>query len=146
MNVAYLPLLVTALSIIGAALVYGYQKQTDRRNTLIADRRECYQNLLTSLQNYLSTRDNKALLQFNMYRAEAFLRASDKVAMAIGKFTAANQHDIDKQSDLTAKTAFEAYCIMAREMRNDCFEKTELSDKQIKLAVPVSHSGSKDPK
>jgi len=140
MNAIYIPLIITTLTIPGGFAAYGYQKMIDRKNALIAARRECYQKLLTSLQNFLSSGDSQAFLQFNLNRAEAFLLASDKVAMAIGNFIAANQHDISENSDLTASASIDAYCIMAREMRNDCFEKTNLSDEQLKLAVPVSHS------
>ncbi len=63
MNVDYLPLLVTALSIIGAALVYGYQKSIDRKTALIELRRKAYKKFIRTFVDMTSTPEHDPVIK-----------------------------------------------------------------------------------
>jgi len=141
-----IPLLVTILTIFGAAITYAIQKIADRKNELIIRRRQIYTDFLASLSKQISAPHQTNRMTLDMKRAEIFLLASDKVALAVGDFfriskKVAKEESLQGSANDESKITFlESYAKMVLAMREDCFEKSNLNAKQAVAAMPIGYS------
>ncbi len=57
----------------------------------------------------------------------------------MGFFISEVNIDLEEKSIESANATLVAYAAMIRAMRDDCFEKTALTDDEILAAMPVKH-------
>lgn len=72
----FLPVALTALTLFGGAIIYGFQKSLDRKNQIMQERRELYREYVSKTQqlvmNGLLTKRDLASEEFPGYRALHF--------------------------------------------------------------------------
>jgi hypothetical protein len=138
---------------------YAFQRARDRKDALVALRRETYANLLGALQRQLQQPLNAAtgteierartvLEEMGVARARAFLNATDDVAVAMAEFfelSGARYESLtsDGTPGPTDGEITDAYAHMILKMRDDCFGKTDLTPKQVADLSPLRSRPSK---
>ena len=140
MGIDWIPLLVAALSIVGAAATYAYQRRVDRSSALIEIRRTAYRNYLNAFMAMSGTPEKIEDIQRNHYQSELELLVvgSDAVIKAVGnlsRFYAETNHDRFNRDGGEVRRLVAEVC---RAMRADCFEKTDLSVSEIQALVPIA--------
>ena len=140
----WIPVIVTVVATMGAAIVYLWQKRADRKNELLLQRRKAYTELLVALNRHLTHQCLPNLTKLNEKRAEVFLVASDKVAKSTGLFF----EQAKKVSDEVGlqgtannpKKVLDHYAEMVLAMRTDCFEKSKLDIAAAVECMPIYYS------
>ncbi len=131
------PIIAAIILVTGGAGAYGWQKWVDRKNALIEIRRSIYQEVLAAFSTQLLSPSSENLVALGIYRSKLFLVASDEVVKTLGNFfeLAIQNNNV---SDPDVKIVMSAFAKMIIAMRKDCFEKTNLSEKEIILSSPMS--------
>jgi len=139
MGDSWLPILIAVLPIVGAAGTYAYQRKADRKSALVEIRRAAYRNYLNSFMAMSDTPEAMDDIRRKYYQAETELLVvgSDAVIQRVGalsRFYAITNHDrFNRDASEVRKLVAE----VSRAMRDDCFEKTNLSIDDIKALVPI---------
>ncbi len=134
MSIDWVPLLVTALSVVGAAATYAYQRRVDRQVSLIEDRRSLYRDFIISIVDVAES--NNGATEIGKYKrklVEVHLFGSDEVIRATADFTCLNQIKTSSPSDKAAKFAF-----LEAAMRRDCYESTDIDAQELQTMLPVT--------
>lgn len=135
LNNELIPLIVTALTIFGAAGTYAYQRVIDRRTALVELRRVAYREFVsTFLAGFLDDNSAKEKAKF-LYslQTDLLIVGSDDVIRkvgALGNYMKEGNRDASKVRGPLADV-----CVA---MRADCFEESALSSKEIEPLVPIS--------
>lgn len=130
----WLPLLTTLIATFAGAIVYSVQRAADRKNSLIAKRREAYEAFWHA---HLYTHSKEHLEQLNYVRLTLALVASDDVLRRAADFeeyvVSTNPpgpvRDNRKLKQLAAA--------LVGAMRRDVFERTNLSDGELERNLPI---------
>jgi len=144
----WMPILVTLLATIGAALTYLWQKKLDRRNEFLQQRRKAYTALIVALNRQITNQSVSNLVQLNEARAECFLVSSDEVAKSTGRFfhatkKVANEEKLQGSAN-DPKGMLKYYAEMVLSMRHDCFEKSNLNIAETMEFMPIEYSGNNE--
>jgi hypothetical protein len=139
MGEQWLPLIVAAFGIVGAVVTDAYQRRVDRRTALIELCRDAYTNYLNA---FMAMSDNPPQfdeLRRRYYQAEVKLLivGSDRVIQDVG---ALSRYFSTTNPDRSSRDASEIRRLVAevcRSMRADCFEKSDLTNKEIQAVVPI---------
>jgi hypothetical protein len=132
-----IPIAVAAFTVIGGLFTYLFQKRKDRLEDLIKTRRSEYRKWVQALYDALSEADPTSAAKFNQTTNDLFLFASDAVMKAVGDFKhylaltsrGGSPRDMHVVGTLLAR--------VIREMRNDCFEATKLTEAEIRNILPI---------
>jgi len=76
MNAAWMPLLIGALGIVGAAATYAYQKRVDRRTALVEIRRSVYRDYLNAFMAMSDSPERIESIRRQYYQNEVQLLSS----------------------------------------------------------------------
>ena len=133
----WIPVLVSVLTVILGAITYLFQKRRDRFEDLIKTRRSEYRKWIQNLYNILATDKPNALLDFNMSTNDLFLFASDAVMLAVGEFKKYMSKTSPGGEERNMKTVGALLANVVEQMRNDCFEKTNLPNTAIREILPI---------
>jgi len=136
----WVPILVAAMSVVGAAATYAYQRKVDRRSALIELRRTAYRNYLNAFMAMSDSPERIEDIRRNYYQSEIDLLVigSDEVIQQVGmlsQFYASTNHDRFNRDSAEVRRLVAEIC---KTMRADCFEKTSLSTDEIKALVPIA--------
>lgn len=136
----YMPMIVSLLGIGGAVASYSYQRVVDRRAALIELRRSAYRNYLNAFMAMSDSPERVDDIRRNLYQSEVELLVvgSDKVVQKVG---ALSRFYADTNDDRFNRDGGKVRLLVAdvcREMRADCFEKTELTIEEIQRLVPIA--------
>ncbi len=141
----WIPVIVTVVATMGAAIVYLWQKHADRKNELLLQRRKAYTELLVALNQQVTNQCLDNLTKLNEKRAEVFLVASDKVVKSTGLFfeqTKRVSEEVGLQGSANnPRKMLDHYAEMALAMRADCFEKSKLDIATAVEYMPIGYSG-----
>jgi hypothetical protein len=135
----YLPILIAAVSIGGAAVTYAYQKRVDRQTTLLEMRRSTYRIYLQAFYAMTDNRNGvKEIIDEHLrLKSDLMLVGSDRVIQSVGAlsryYSDTNSNGPDR--DLTTVKNLVANLIIA--MRADCFESSGLKFEEIQTLVPI---------
>jgi hypothetical protein len=140
LNNEFIPLLVTVLTILGAAMTYAYQRVVDRKTALVEIRRIAYREYLGSFMAMSDNTDSVKEISkhFNTIETDLLIIGSDEVirkAGALSSYYAETNRDrfngdVPKTRRLVAD--------VCKAMRTDCFEKSVLTTEEIQLLVPIA--------
>ncbi|MBN9073313.1 MAG: hypothetical protein J0H34_17310 [Rhizobiales bacterium] len=135
----WMPLVAAALSIVGAAMTYAWQRSIDRRDKLREKKQIAYEAFLHGLYNASEEihRDPSSDVmhdRFQLARLSVFLFAPDDVVEKAGRYVLLIQ---DKGGIPVERRR--AFAEMIKSMRADTFEKTKLSSEQIIRLAPLNH-------
>jgi hypothetical protein len=129
------PLLIAALTLASGFFAYSFNKRIDREHSLIELRRTAYKNLLVSIIDVADTNNEKeALKAHHKNLLEVFILGSDEVVGALSDFV---QSFVSANSSENATDRKEKFVKLARAMKSDGYEETQLSDEQLKRFVPL---------
>lgn len=136
----YMPLFVTLIGIFGAIGVYAYQRAADRLFALVEIRRAAYRNYLNAFMAMTNSpeRQDDISRHYNNSEIELLVVGSDGVIQAVGnlsRFYSETNHDRFNRDVLEIRRLVAEVC---RAMREDCFEKTDLSINEIQALVPLA--------
>jgi hypothetical protein len=140
--VIWLPLITTLIAAITGAIVYSVQRAADRKNNLIAKRREAYENYLIA---YLNASSGSGLdpiaqrLAINKSRMTLRLIGSDAVitsAASLDEYAIRTSIETGIPRDGREYKRLLAAVVLA--MRSDVFETTRLSLDEMKSSLPIS--------
>jgi len=138
-SLAWLPVLIAALTAAGGVGSYLLQKRADRRHQLIEMRRAAYRAYIDAFMDQISPEnDTKTQVALQKREMDLFLVASDPVLAAVGSFS---RYGVDtsrgsgKARDITQYKTLLSALLLA--MRNDCFEKSQLSEKEALALLPM---------
>ncbi|WFU09198.1 hypothetical protein QA646_18325 [Rhizobium sp. CB3090] len=139
MSGEYIPLIVTVLGLVGAAITYTYQRNVDRKTTLMELRRKAYRDYLRAFLLMTGTPERDEEIQNSLLAAEFELLVvgSDQVVKCVGalsQYYAETNHDRFNRSGSKVRSLVAEVC---RAMRQDCFEGTDLSIDEIQAIVPI---------
>lgn len=139
MSVDWMPVAVALLTIAGAAATYAYQRSVDRRTDLVELRRAAYRNYLHAFMAMSDSPERIEDIRRAYYQAEVDLLVvgSDSVVKSVG---ALSRFYADTNADRFNRDADEVRRLVAevcRGMRSDCFEKTYLTNDEVKALVPI---------
>jgi len=137
--VDWIPLLVAAISIVGAAAIYAYQRSIDRSDKLREKRQAIYEQYLHSLFIAATQADpqkNKHNDRYQLAKLSMFVLAPDDVVRAAGK----HQQLIQTGNSPKRNAKSEAFAKLILEMRSDAFESSGLSIDDVVSLSPISHS------
>ena len=135
---SYVAVIVALLTLIGGFFTYSFQRRTDRRNQLIEIRRTAYRAYLSALMDQISSPTTEALNHLLKCEFELFAVASDATIRKIGEFSnymIATSYDNRDKRDRSLHKRQLAEVLLA--MRNDCFEKTQLSVEEASQLLPM---------
>lgn len=141
-----MPLAITLLTILGAAITYRLQKNIDIKNDLIKQKRDVYRKLLSELSLQISNAKGEVPHKLNALRGEVFVISSDEVTLRVGTFFTAMlkvSHDEKMQgsaNDESVENMLDSFAKMVLAMRKDCFEQSNLTLEQIQSAMPFGYS------
>jgi hypothetical protein len=140
MKPEWIPVLVAALSIIGAAITYAYQRRVDRRSALVEIRRSAYRNYLNSFMAMSDSPERIEDVRRAYYQSEVELLVvgSDSVVQSVGALSRFYTETNEDRFDRDAKEVRRLVAEVCRAMRSDCFEKTDLSITEIQALVPIA--------
>lgn len=140
MIVEWMPLLIAALTIFGAAATYAYQKWVDRRSALVEIRRDAYRNYLNAFMAMSDSPERIEEIRRGYYQAEVELLVvgSDNVVQKVGalsRFYAETNEDRFNRDAAKVRLLVADVC---RAMRADCFEKSDLTNEEVQALVPIA--------
>jgi hypothetical protein len=135
-----IPLIVTVLTIFGAALTYAYQRIVDRKTALVELRRNAYREFVSSfLAGFIDTDSAKEKsMLFHSLQTDLLIVGSDEVIRKVGalcKYFQETNHDRFSRDAAMGRRFLADVCLA---MRADCFEKSALSIEEIEPLVPLS--------
>ena len=133
----WLPLVLTLVTVFSGLVVYVFQKRRDRIEDLIKIRRVEYRKWIQSLYEVVSTNDQRHIDEFNKTTNDLFLYASDTVMMAVGAFKHYMAITSRERKSRDMKTAGALLAKVVKEMRNDCFDSTNLPESEIRNMLPI---------
>jgi hydroxylamine reductase (hybrid-cluster protein) len=138
-NVELLPLLVTALSIAGAAGTYAYQKYVDRRTALVEIRRSAYREFLKAFMAMSDSPERVEEIRRRYYQSEVELLivGSDQVIQKVGALSRFYAETNDDRINRDVREVRRLVAEICRSMRSDCFEKTNLTTDEVQALVPI---------
>jgi hypothetical protein len=134
-----LPLLVTALSIAGAAATYAYQRYVDRRTALVEIRRIAYRNYLNAFMAMSDSPERVEDIRRRYYQSEVELLVvgSDLVIQKVAALSRFYAQTNDDRFNRDANEVRRLVAEVCRTMRADCFEKSDLTIEEIQALVPI---------
>ena len=140
MSTDWIPIIVAALSILGAAVTYAYQRRVDRQTALVEIRRASYRNYLSAFMAMSDSPERFEDIRRSYYQSEVELLVvgSDSVVQAVG---ALSRFYTDTNNDRFHRDISEVRRLVAevcRAMRADCFEKSDLTIGEIQSLVPIA--------
>lgn len=138
MNISiFIPVIVVVITASMGILTYLFQKRTDRRNELIKLRQLEYRKYLDAFQTTINENSKESLGDYHKTLLNLFVVASDQVISAVGnlnKYMAETSPGSVKERDILK--VGELLAISLKAMRKDCFEKSELMDKDVRNILP----------
>ena len=140
MNAELLPLLVTALSIGGAAGTYAYQKYVDRRTALVEIRRAAYREFLKAFMAMSDSPERFEDIRRRYYQSEVELLivGSDRVIQNVGALSHFYAETNDDRFNRDVPEVKRLVAEVCRSMRSDCFEKADLTTEEVQALVPIA--------
>lgn len=127
----WVPVLVTTLSLAGAAGTYSYQRYVDRGASLTSKRREVYAGYVLALQRNLIGKVD--VEEYQSALASIFIYGADEVVIAVAAF---HNEVADKRGTINSERATKLYAAMVSAMRADSFESSKLTVDQLQQLVP----------
>jgi hypothetical protein len=139
-NGEYIPLIVTALGVLGAAITYTYQRRVDRKTALIELRRKAYRDYLRAFLSMTDSNERDEKIRHDLLEAEFELLviASDRVIKEIGALSQYYSETNDDRFNRNAPKVRALVAEVCRAMRQDCFERTDLTIDEIQAVVPIA--------
>ena len=140
MIASWIPLIVTTISIAGAALTYAYQRQVDRRNALVEIRRDAYRRYLNAFMSMSDSPERIEDIRRAYYQSEVELLivGSDLVIQRVGALSRFYAETNEDRFNRDVQETRRLVADVCSAMRADCFEKTNLSIDEIKAIVPIA--------
>ena len=145
----WIALVVPLLGLVGAAVLYGFQKSIDRKNQILSERRTMYREFISIAQDarvkVFMEPDGAPASWFNAYKSkfgELMVTAPDEVVEAAKDFDDTirflpkfkkNNSTADfkvKNAELTGK-----YAELVFQMRKDSFGKTTTTRASIEASI-----------
>lgn len=157
---AFLPVGLAAITIIGGAIIYWFQKRLDRQNQILQERRVLYRSFIGKAQQLLTHRITKnrdgATADYQVFKvllAELLVTAPDgvvaplkvldeNIAKALAKTFGGNREgdvfgdETDLPTVLVAVNA--SFDEVVAEMRKDSFNNTQFSAQLLEGALRIS--------
>jgi len=142
MTIDWVPIAVAVLTIGGAAVTYAYQRTVDRRNALVELRRAAYRDYLAAFLDMSNSSEWVAEITNRHNKAEIDLLVvgSDRVVQQVGdlhRYYSETNHD---RFNRDAENVRRLVAQVAKAMRSDCFEESNLSIDQISDLVPIGEN------
>ena len=135
----FIPFIATVLTALCAILTYSFQKRFDRRNELLKMRKEEYKKFIEAYLQHAAYSTEETEKTYTMALANAFVVASDDVLLSIGKL----DRYMRSTPPSTRSTGELKQLIlqMFKTMRQDCFEKTDITDEDFSRLLPFAGGG-----
>jgi hypothetical protein len=156
----FLPVVITAVSILGGVWVYWWQKRLDRENQILQERRELYRKFVGNAQLLQVHRKTESMEEawevfetFKILLAELLVSAPDNVVTplkafdqnitgALGKTFVADSDDNTSNSvetlDALVLKMEKDFDLVVAEMRKDSFKETKISVEFLNGMLRVS--------
>jgi hypothetical protein len=128
---SYVPIFVSLIGLVGATWTYAYQRQADRRNSLIELRRLAYRDFIMSIADISSYGGPVETLSYQKKLAELYLLGSDNVIRAVSEFTR-----LFKGTHIDPNLRLAKFAEMVVVMRQDGYESTDLSVLELSELAP----------
>lgn len=135
----WIPLIVAALSIVGAAATYAYQRRVDRKLALVDMRRVAYRNFLNAFMAMSDTPERIEEVRRRYYQAEVELLVvgSDEVIQKVGELSGFYSATNDDRFNRDAGEVRRLVAEVCQAMRSDCFQKSGLTTEEVQAIVPI---------
>ena len=136
------PALAGLLVVSGGVWAYQWQKDIDRKTSLMELRRVAYQDLISELQRAMLNEKlpEEKHIDFLSLQTKALLFASKDVILALRKvFEAGKAYGLAKKQNQVPDEEAEvkAFAELVKAMREDCFEgKSEFTLNEYQKLVP----------
>jgi hypothetical protein len=139
MSSEWIPIILTVLSLVGAAVTYAYQKFVDRRTALVETRRTAYRNFLNAFMAMSDSPERIEEIRRRYYQSEVELLivGSDDVVQKVGALSRFYAETNENRQSRDAQTVRRLVANICKSMRDDCFEKTNLTVAEIETLVPI---------
>lgn len=139
MGIDWMPVAIALLTLGGAAATYAYQRSVDRKTALVELRHAAYRSYLHSFMAMSDSPKRIEEIRRAYYQAEVELLVvgSDDVVKSVG---ALSRFYMDTNADRLNRDVGEVRRLVAevcRAMRADCFEKTKLTNDEVRALVPI---------
>jgi hypothetical protein len=136
----FIPLFVTVLTIIGAAVTYAYQRIVDRKTALMELRRTAYREYLTSFMAMSNNVDSDKAVsnRFIVVETDFLVVGSDEVIKKAGALSTYYYETNNDRFNRDVPTTRRLVADVCKAMRADCFEKSLLTTAEIQLLVPIA--------
>ena len=140
----WIPLLAVVSATILGSLTYVWQKYVDRKEALIALRQQEYNRFLNDYINAISDESPQSLAIYHQAFQRLFVVGSDEVIRTTGALnnslaSTSGRPRSSKEIDEIQHLLVEMY----KAMRNDCFEKTQITDDELRQLSPFENSSHK---
>jgi|SRR5579859_3341843 len=120
-------------------VAYSIQKSIDRRNSLNDLRKERYRMFIEAFQTGIEFSTEEKLAAYHVAYLLLILVASNEVLRAAGAlnvYMARTSVTAEARASRTRKEFDPLLISLIKEMRLDCFEKTNLTDEEISRLLP----------
>lgn len=127
-----MPILVALITAAAGVFAYFFQRIADRKNQLINTRRQVYTKFIDALRAVIEESTEENVANYNNAMSTLLVVASDSVIKAVGNLNRYLAEASSSDATKDFRQAGELIANMFREMRQDCFERSHLSDRDVK--------------
>ena len=130
----WIGILVPVLGVIGAALLYVFQRRIDRREIIRSEKKKAYQEFLNALFEHAEHRTAETRIAYDRSKIALVLVAPDPII----KEVVSVQEMATMDMDATGPEDVHATAIgLIVEMRRDCFDDTNLVASELEYVMPI---------
>jgi hypothetical protein len=133
---ALIPVILALITVGGGVVAYIYQKRIDSSNAHLELRRAAYVEFLQSVTNQTDIGTAQTLNAYHQSQARLFLVAPDGVVRSAGAFQKYMNETSQGQASRDRGRVTRLIVTTVREMRQDCFSETSLSDDELISLAP----------
>ncbi len=126
-----IPIIATLIASITAIVAYHINARINRREALVAKRREVFADYVKAFQLNISGQNNK--LDYSSALAGVYIYGTDDVIRRVAAF---HRTMADKAGQVDTDAASSAYIHMIIAMRKDCYSATKLDFDELKKLLP----------
>lgn len=127
-----MPILLALITAVAGVFAYFVQRIADRKNQLIITRRQEYTKFIDALRAVIEERTAENITNYNNSMSTLLVISSDSVVKAVGNLNRYLAETSSPDATKDFRQAGELIANMFREMRQDCFERSHLSDRDVK--------------
>jgi len=130
----WLALIVPAIGLLGAAILYSFQKSVDRSDAILFEKKKAYKAFLSALFEHVELRTEESRKLYDKSKIDMLLVAPDEVVKELVSVQEMATMDMNATGPLDVHAAV---VTLITAMRRDCFNGSKLNSDEFEYVVPI---------